>query len=82
MSMNPVTTDERGLEQLEYELSAIRSEMIAAERQLLRLWRGLPAAGHDSARNLLHYLAMRRRDLLALRSGRQLGIVLKIAEGL
>jgi hypothetical protein len=28
--MYPVTTDERGLEQLEYELSAIRSEMIAA----------------------------------------------------
>ena len=28
--MYAVTTDERGLEQLEYELSAIRSEMIAA----------------------------------------------------
>jgi len=40
--------------------------MVAAERHLLGRWSSVPDARRDSARNLLHYLAMRRRDLRAL----------------
>lgn len=40
--------------------------MLAAERHLLGRWSRVPAARRDSARNLLHYLAMRRRDLRTL----------------
>lgn len=66
MSTSSLPLDERGLGALERELAAIQSDMVAAERGLQRRWRGVPDARRDSARNLLHYLAMRRRDLRAL----------------
>jgi hypothetical protein len=63
MSMNVLATVECGLDALEQELSAIRSEMIDAECHLHGRWGRLPDARRDSARNLLHYLALRRRDV-------------------
>lgn len=54
------------LDQIDRELSAIRSDMLAAERHLSGRWSDVPEARRDSARNLLHYLAMRRRDLRTL----------------
>jgi pyruvate kinase len=68
MSTQTLVSAERGLEELERQLSAIRSEMMAAEGHLRRRWSRLPAARRESARNLLHYLAMRRRDLRALQA--------------
>src|SRR5262245_54020807 len=45
------------------QLSSLRSEMIALERRYLHA-SGDPHAVHmQSSRNLLHYLAFRRRDL-------------------
>jgi pyruvate kinase len=66
MSKNSLATFDCGLDALEQELSAIRSEMIDAERRLHAQSGHIPEARRDSARNLLHYLAMRRRDLRAL----------------
>ncbi|MBM3818822.1 MAG: pyruvate kinase [Acidimicrobiia bacterium] len=54
------------LDRIEAEVCAIRSGMLAAERQRLGCWAGLPETWRDSGRNLLHYLAMRRRDLRSL----------------
>jgi len=48
------------------ELGTIQFEMLAAERHLGGRWGGLPEERLPSARNLLHYLAMRRRDLRGL----------------
>jgi pyruvate kinase len=66
MSTNLPVPGGRALDELEYQLSAIRSEMMAAERRLQARWSSLPDERRDSARNLLHYLAMRRRDLRTL----------------
>ena len=64
--MTSLGTTNSGLEALEQELGAIRSEMIDAECHLHGPWDRLPDAQRDSARNLLHYLALRRRDLRTL----------------
>ena len=66
MSINSLAPVERGLDELEHALSAIQSEMMAAESHLCGRWSGVPEARRDSARNLLHYLALRRRDLRTL----------------
>jgi len=59
---------DRTLDDLEQELSAIEADMRAAESHLSARWNSVPEARHDSARNLLHYLAMRRRDLRSLQT--------------
>jgi pyruvate kinase len=52
-----------GLDAIERGLTGIRSEMLAAEEQFASEWKDLSEGRRDSARNLLHYLALRRRDL-------------------
>lgn len=44
------------------ELTAIRSDMFDAENRYLPDWQAIPDAHRCSARNLLHYLALRKRD--------------------
>ena len=63
--VNPGTTNATHLDALLRELLAIRDDIVAAaarERQLERVH----ANHRESARNLLHYLALRRRDLRLL----------------
>jgi pyruvate kinase len=54
------------LEKVTSELSAIRSEMFDAERRFLSGRSDMPEEHRPSARNLLHYLALRRRDVRTL----------------
>jgi pyruvate kinase len=48
------------------ELEAIRGEMLDAEQRFLSNTEDIPDRRRISARNLLHYLALRRRDLRLL----------------
>jgi pyruvate kinase len=48
------------------ELTAIRSDMFDAENRYLPDWQAIPEQHRHSARNLLHYLALRKRDLRLL----------------
>ena len=48
------------------ELTAIRSDMFEAENRYLPDWQAIPDEHRRSARNLLHYLALRKRDLRPL----------------
>ncbi|HET9467278.1 MAG TPA: pyruvate kinase [Vicinamibacterales bacterium] len=48
------------------ELTAIRSDMVDAENRYLPDWQAIPDEHRRSARNLLHYLALRKRDLRPL----------------
>ena len=48
------------------QLSVLRSEMIGVEEHFLPHFDGLPDDQQKSARNLLHYLTLRRRDLRSL----------------
>src|SRR5690349_13390979 len=54
---------EAQLDQLIEELSAIRSEMLALEGAVLADQFDLHESHVESAKNLLHYLALRRHDL-------------------
>ena len=45
------------------ELTVIRSEMVSVEEQFFDSVDDLPETTRASARNLLHYLALRRHDL-------------------
>jgi pyruvate kinase len=54
------------LENVKSELDTIRSDMFDAERRFLPDWSDVPERYRLSARNLLHYLALRRRDLRIL----------------
>jgi pyruvate kinase len=54
------------LEYVTRELSVIRTEMLGAEQQFLQGVEAVPQAMRASARNLLHYLALRRHDLRSL----------------
>jgi pyruvate kinase len=54
------------LESLNNELHVIRSEMLGVEEQFLAHLDDLPEARRVSARNLLHYLALRRHDVRSL----------------
>ena len=57
--------DPADIEGLQQELTAIRADMIDAAKSHRRL-DAVHANYRDSARNLLHYLALRRRDLRPL----------------
>jgi pyruvate kinase len=48
------------------ELSRLRCEMLSMENRFAHKTEALGATHHDSARNLLHYLALRRRDIRPL----------------
>ena len=50
------------------QLSRIRVEMTAMEKQFSRDLESLHGTHHQSARNLLHYLALRRHDLRPLQA--------------
>ena len=50
------------------ELTSIRAELVAAPAMSQHRLAGVHANYRDSARNLLHYLALRRRDLRPLQS--------------
>src|SRR5688572_1565854 len=50
------------------ELTVIRSEMVGVEEQFLASVDDLPETTRASARNLLHYLALRRHDLRPLQN--------------
>jgi pyruvate kinase len=56
------------LERLGDELRVIRADMLEAEERFLVSWSDIPASHLPSARNLLHYLALRRRDLRLLQA--------------
>jgi pyruvate kinase len=58
--------DENRLDELIGELSSIRSEMLETENRFVLKTQSLAAAHCDGARNLLHYLALRRRDIRPL----------------
>jgi pyruvate kinase len=51
------------VEQLIDQLSAIRSDMLELEGQSTGLLGGLSSTSRESARNLFHYLALRRHDI-------------------
>ncbi len=48
------------------ELTAIRADLVSGPAVLHRRLQGVHANYRDSARNLLHYLALRRHDLRPL----------------
>src|SRR5262245_18856523 len=52
-----------GIEQLIHELASIRMELVEAEAKATALLRGVDSTQLKSARNLVHYLALRRTDL-------------------
>ena len=54
------------IEHVSHELSVIRAEMLGAEEQFHPGLDDLSEAARNSARNLLHYLALRRHDLRPL----------------
>lgn len=54
------------LKYMSEELSVIRSEMVGVEEQFLASVDDLPETTRASARNLLHYLTLRRHDLRPL----------------
>lgn len=56
-------TDETTLDQLIEQISAIRSEMMELETAALAEQYDLHDSHRDSAKNLVHYLALRRHDL-------------------
>jgi len=60
--------DKRLLEQLSAELASLSADMLALEASLLRRPLGLHEAHRQSARNLAHYLALRRHDIRELQS--------------
>jgi pyruvate kinase len=57
---------DRVLEELDQQLSTIRLDMLEAERRLKDRWMQVPERRWQSARNLIHYLTMRGRDLRPL----------------
>ena len=60
--------DKSLLEQLSAELALLSSEMLELESSLLKRPLALHEAHRRSARNLAHYLALRRRDVRQLQS--------------
>ena len=60
--------DKRLLEQLSAELASLCSDMLELEASLLRRPLALHEAHRRSARNLAHYLALRRHDVRQLQS--------------
>jgi pyruvate kinase len=66
VSSNLGTLDEDRLVRLLHELAAIRGELIEAELRSKEVWEKVHPSQHRSARNLIHYLALRRTDLRPL----------------
>jgi pyruvate kinase len=62
------TLDKSVLEQLSEELALLYSDMLELERSLLKRPLELHKAHRRSARNLAHYLALRRHDVRRLQS--------------
>jgi pyruvate kinase len=60
--------DKRLLEQLSEELTSLCSDMLEAEASLLKQHLALLEVHRLSARNLVHYLALRRRDIRELQT--------------
>jgi pyruvate kinase len=60
--------DKRLLEQLSEELTSLCSDMLEAEASLLKQHLTLLEVHRLSARNLVHYLALRRRDIRELQT--------------
>jgi pyruvate kinase len=52
-----------GLEALRRELCDVSADMLAADQRFHATWSDVADSHRESARNLLHYLALRRRDL-------------------
>ena len=52
-----------GIAVLREELQALRADLVASEKQDVSKLRGLEAARRESARNLIHYVAIRRKDI-------------------
>ena len=63
---NPVCPDSPGVELARTELTRIRADMVANESRTQPHLAEIHANYRDSSRNLLHYLARRRRDLRPL----------------
>lgn len=63
---HPVQSDEVQLQRLTDQLEIIRSEMLELEANALAGQYDLHESQSESARNLLHYLSLRRRDLRPL----------------
>ena len=63
---NAPNEDSAHVEELIRELSAIRGDLIDLERREAGRVSELPESHQASARNLLHYLALRRHDLRPL----------------
>jgi pyruvate kinase len=61
-------SEESDMHHVNQELNALLSDMLAVERRFDSTWMALPEAHRDSARNLLHYVALRRRDLRSLQT--------------
>jgi pyruvate kinase len=59
----PRTTAPSELERALHPLEEVRADMLERERRLEPLVADLPAAARPSARNLIHYLALRLRDM-------------------
>lgn len=55
-----------GFRDVATELAALRGEMLALEESLTDTLVEIPPGRRDSARNLVHYVALRRRDVRAL----------------
>jgi pyruvate kinase len=62
----PNAASEAQIETLIRELTAIRAELLAAERQIAPLLSALHENHRQSARNLWHYMAMRHHDIRPL----------------
>ena len=60
--------DQWDLKQIADALTAVRTDMLDAERRFADHWQRLPVSRRESARNLLHYVAMRQRDIRALQT--------------
>ena len=60
--------DQNGLRQLSQQLSAICSEMVQGEAILQKRAPSVHAAHQRSARNMAHYLALRRHDIRELQA--------------
>ena len=56
------------LDELVHELTTIRQELVRAEAKAGTLLRRIHRTQLKSARNLIHYLALRRRDLRPLQT--------------
>src|SRR5262245_35385633 len=60
--------DTAALEALQVELTELRREMVERERHAAQALESVPPDSRGSARNLLHYTTLRRRDIRGLQA--------------